>query len=183
MFYIFLCCCDLKDDEKRQISDMYEKLMPKLINYSQVRLIDPSYAEDVVQTAFIILMEKYDNLERDNINFWIYQVVDNLIKNQNRKEKSKKSKFVNIDIDELKNEECFCFEHVSYAKDILSRELSETESDFFNTYFVLCESHETAAKKYNISINASKARKCRIKTRVVLILKENGITPQGITSK
>lgn len=183
MFYIFLCCCGLKDDDKRQISDLYEELMPKLINYSQVRLIDPSYAEDLVQTAFIILMEKYDNLERDNIDFWIFQVVDNLIKNQNRKEKCKKSKFVNIDIDELKNEECFHFEHISYAKDILSRELSETELEIFNTYFVLCGSHETAAKKYNISINASKARKSRIKARVILILKENGIIPQCTTEK
>ncbi|MBO7253703.1 MAG: sigma-70 family RNA polymerase sigma factor, partial [Clostridia bacterium] len=149
----------------------------------KARLIDESYAEDITQTAFLFLMEKYDSLDWGNLSFWILQVVDNLIKNKNRFEKNRDSIITIINIDDLKENELLYYERTSYVKDIILRELSETELDFFNTYFVLCESHEVAAKKYNVSINASKARKCRIKTRVISILEENGVTPRGAISK
>ena len=155
--------------------------MPKLVNYSQARLDDPSYAEDITQTAFIILIKKYDSLAHDNLSFWMLQVVDYLIKNKNRKEENRKSIIEVMRIDDFKEERLFQCENISYVQDIVLRNLSKDEADYFNTYFVLCESHEEAAKKYNISITASKARKCRMRARIVQILKENGITPSAVS--
>ncbi len=182
MFFIFLCCSNLEDEARNRIAELYKTLMPKLVNYSKARLIDESYAEDITQTAFLVLIEKYDSLNFGDLNFWILQVVDNLIKNKNRLEKNRDSIITIINIDDL-GEELLYYDSTSYVKDIILRGLSETELDFFNTYFVLNESHEVAAKKYNISINASKARKCRIRTRVIRILEENGVTPHCAISK
>ena len=175
MFFIFLCCSDLKDEEQDQIAELYQKMMPQLLNLCKTRLKSPCYAEDIVQTAFIILIKKYNDLTPENLSLWLIKVTNNLIKNQNRKEKSQNSIIPIISINTLKDDDAIYRENSSFVMDILKRELSEAELDFFNTYFVLFDSHETASKKYGISINASKARKNRIKTKVIRILEQNGI--------
>ncbi|MBE6648638.1 MAG: sigma-70 family RNA polymerase sigma factor [Ruminococcaceae bacterium] len=177
MFFIFLCCSELEDDDQKLIAELYARLMPKLVKYSTVRLIDQSYAEDIVQATFMVLIKKYKDLNHENLDYWMLQVVDLLIKNKNRIEENRASIVSAVNIDDLSEEKLLFCGNTSYIKDILSRELTKTESDFFNTYFVMCEPHEKAAKKYNISISASKVRKSRIRIRVVRILQENGITP------
>ena len=134
-----------------------------------------SHAEDIVQSTFIILIKKYNDLKTNNLNSWLVHVVDNLVKNKNKVDENRKLIVSTINVDDLNDGETSYYEYASRAKKIISNELSETEADFFNTYFILRESHERAAKKYNISIDASKARKCRIKARIIRILKENDI--------
>lgn len=180
MFFIFLCCSVLDEDEQKRISELYENLMPTLVRYAYTKVIDQSCAEDIVQSAFIILIDKYKELNSDNLYLWMVRVVENLIKNKNRSDKRTINTI--IDIDSLREKEIFCDEQTSYVKDILVIELSETEMDFFNTYFVLQVPHEKAARKYNISINASKVRKTRIRAKVIRVLQENGITLRKVCS-
>ena len=175
MFFIFLCCSDLDDDKKTHITELYQQLMPDLVKYSKTRLNDKSYAEDIVQLSFIILIKKYNSLKTNDLNRWLILVVDNLAKNQNKVDKKRKFIVPTINVGDLNDEGTSYYELTSRVEEIILNELSETEADFFNTYFILRESHEKAAEKYNITINASKARKCRIKARIIRILKEHDI--------
>ncbi len=180
MFFIFLCCNELNDDDRKEITEIYKELMPKIYNLCNARLNDPNYVEDIVQSSFLLLVKKYNSLNHNNLYYWLLQVADNLVKNENRLNQNRESIISLLRLDDIKDEEYICFENTSYVTDIVTRELSKIELEIFDTYFVLCESHEEAAKKYNISINASKARKARIRLKIIQILKKYGITSTSV---
>jgi RNA polymerase sigma-70 factor (ECF subfamily) len=172
-----MCSDNLSPDKLIVFEDLYKKYNTRLVNYAFSIIKDLPPAEDVVQDTFITFIQEDVPLNNDQARCWLYRTV--LYKSLNYIKKNEI--FQNIEDNQAPTqsaEEAF-FDNLkkqenAKAIDEILKTFSEENKELFKIYFIEKVSHQEISKKLNISIDASKAKKMRLKQKFIKTLKAMG---------
>jgi RNA polymerase sigma-70 factor (ECF subfamily) len=172
-----MCSDNLSPDKLIVFEDLYKKYNTRLVNYAFSIIKDLPPAEDVVQDTFITFIQENVPLNNDQARCWLYRTV--LYKSLNYIKKNEI--FQNIEDNQVPTqsaEEAF-FDNLkkqenAKAIDEVLKTFSEENKELFKIYFIEKVSHQEISKKLNISIDASKAKKMRLKQKFIKTLKAMG---------
>lgn len=172
-----MCSDNLSPDKLIVFEDLYKKYNTRLVNYAFSIIKDLPPAEDVVQDTFITFIQEDVPLNNDQARCWLYRTV--LYKSLNYIKKNEI--FQNIEDNQVPTqsaEEAF-FDNLkkqenAKAIDEVLKTFSEENKELFKIYFIEKVSHQEISKKLNISIDASKAKKMRLKQKFIKTLKAMG---------
>jgi RNA polymerase sigma-70 factor (ECF subfamily) len=172
-----MCSDNLSPDKLIVFEDLYKKYNTRLVNYAFSIIKDLPPAEDVVQDTFITFIQEDVPLNNDQARCWLYRTV--LYKSLNYIKKNEN--FQNIEDNQVPTqsaEEAF-FDNLkkqenAKAIDEVLKTFSEENKELFKIYFIEKVSHQEISKKLNISIDASKAKKMRLKQKFIKTLKAMG---------
>jgi RNA polymerase sigma factor (sigma-70 family) len=149
--------------------DVYSTLSPKLLGICRRYIRDLSTAEDIVQDAFIVAIQKERELKnKDALNGWLSRIVINrainYLKNEQKFNFSSTTNFEFVDetnemnIMELDKKSVLLASDFSH-KDLLEAidSLSEKHKSVFNLYIIDGFSHLEISKLLNVSVGTSKS--------------------------
>ncbi len=158
--------------------DLYKKYNIKLVNYAFSIIKDYASSEDIVQDAFALYLQQEDiSLNYEQSRSWLYKTV--LYKCLNHPKKEANTQSIDETIVAIKSVEEDFFDNISKCEDSsaickMVNALSEENKKLFNIYYIQKLSHKEVADLLNISIDASKAKKMRLRHKCVKVLEKSG---------
>lgn len=175
-------------------NETYKTLSPKLLGICRRYIKDLASAEDIVQDAFIVAIQKEKDLKNKNaLNGWLSKIVINRAINQlknNQKinfTEAKNFEFIDettemnfIELDRKSTLLATDFSHDELLEAIDS--LSENHKSVFNLYIIDEFSHYEISKLLSISIGTSKSSLSRARKNVQQFLFDK-LTPNKTEEK
>jgi RNA polymerase sigma factor (sigma-70 family) len=164
--------------------EVYSTLSPKLLGICRRYIKDVSTAEDIVQDAFIVAIQKENDLKnKEALNGWLSRIVINRAINYLKKEHLiNYADAQNIElIEETTEMNTIAIDHKSailasdFSHDDLLEaidSLSENHKSVFNLYIIDEFSHIQISKLLNISVGTSKSSLSRARKKIQQFLIE-----------
>jgi len=159
--------------ELEHVSEQYYLLIYK---YCHLKLqANESDSYDITNEVFVLLCEKWDILEKENIKSWLYRTADNILKEFFRKHKKRTNELKYIeDLDDymansLIYEQSFeniSEEDIEIYKDELLDELSDKEKKLFDMVFSEKLSYREICERLDISRENLKKRLYRLRQKI-----------------
>lgn len=159
-------------------NETYVSISPKLLGVCRRYINDIATAEDIVQDAFIVAIQKEGELKnKDALNGWLCRIVINrainYLKNEQKINFTSTTNFECVDetnemnIIELDKKSALLASDFSH-KDLLDAidSLSENHKSIFNLYIVDGFSHLEISKLLNISVGTSKSSLSRARKNI-----------------
>jgi RNA polymerase sigma factor (sigma-70 family) len=159
-------------------NDTYTSISPKLLGVCRRYIKDIATAEDIVQDAFIIAIQKERELKnKDALNGWLHKIVVNrainYLKNEQKINFTSTTNFEFVDetnemnIIELDKKSVLLASDLSH-KDLLEAidSLSENHKSIFNLYIIDGFSHFEISKLLNVSVGTSKSSLSRARKNI-----------------
>jgi RNA polymerase sigma factor (sigma-70 family) len=149
--------------------ETYSTLSPKLLGVCRRYIKDIATAEDIVQDAFVVAIQKEQELKnKDALNGWLYKIVVNRAINYLKNEqKINFTSTTNFEfVDETTEMNTITLNHKSailtsdFSHDDLLEaidSLSENHKSVFNLYIIDGFSHFEISKLLNVSVGTSKS--------------------------
>lgn len=158
--------------------EIYSKLSPKLLGVCRRYIKDIATAEDIVQDAFIVAIQKEQELKnKDALNGWLRKIVVhraiNYLKNEQKINFTSTTNFecadetneINImELDKKSGLLASDFSHKELLEAIDS--LSENHKSVFNLYIIDGFSHLEISKLLSISVGTSKSSLSRARKNI-----------------
>lgn len=158
--------------------ETYSTLSPKLLGVCRRYIKDIATAEDIVQDAFIVAIQKEGELKnKDTLNGWLRKIVVNrainYLKTEQKINFTSTTNFEYVDetnemnIIELDKKSALLASDFSH-KDLLEAidSLSENHKSVFNLYIIDGFSHLEISKLLNISVGTSKSSLSRARKNI-----------------
>ncbi|WP_396161107.1 RNA polymerase sigma factor [Flavobacterium sp.] len=158
--------------------EIYSKLSPKLLGVCRRYIKDIATAEDIVQDAFIVAIQKEQELKnKDALNGWLRKIVVhraiNYLKNEQKINFTSTTNFEcadetnEINIMELDKKSVLLASDFSH-KELLEAidSLSENHKSVFNLYIIDGFSHLEISKLLSISVGTSKSSLSRARKNI-----------------
>ena len=158
--------------------EIYSTLSPKLLGVCRRYIKDIATAEDIVQDAFIVAIQKEGELKnKDALNGWLRKIVVNralnYLKNEQKINFTSTTNFECVDetnemnIIELDKKSALLASDFSH-KELLEAidSLSENHKSVFNLYIIDGFSHFEISKLLNISVGTSKSSLSRARKNI-----------------
>ena len=165
-----------KNNPRAELENVTEQYYMPIYKYCYKRLYyNESYAYDITNEVFILLCEKWDSLQKENIKAWLYRTAENLLKQFFRKNNKLHEEVIYIDDldDSTKNNLTYeqDFENINnddieiYKNEILNK-LSESEKELFNLVFTERLPYIEICEQYSISRENLKKRLYRLRQKI-----------------
>lgn len=150
-------------------NDTYTSISPKLLGVCRRYIKDIATAEDIVQDAFVVAIQKEQELKnKDALNGWLHKIVVNRAINYLKNEqKINFTSTTNFEfVDETTEMNTITLNHKSailtsdFSHDDLLEaidSLSENHKSVFNLYIIDGFSHFEISKLLNVSVGTSKS--------------------------
>lgn len=153
--------------------DSYHNCISAYIHYRLPH--DYETAEDCVQNVFLTFYyakEKINNLE--HIKAWLYRVADNYIKKEYCRMCKNPISAEPIDniSEKLIKDDIYIQIEGQDLKEVLIKHLTDSEKNQYMLFYEYELSMKQIAKRLDISVDAAKKRKERLKVRIAILLKE-----------
>lgn len=183
-----------KNDSELSLQDILEKYYsPIWMNNFYLLFQSKSDADDVTQSVFLVLLEKWDSIDRTNVGAWLYGVARRKLYEFYRQKKIEGVTVFSAEILNAIIKQDDYFENDTYFK--LSEEiilkikseildsLSHDEIKLYNDYFVKGMSYEDIMKLYSLSYSAAASRVHRLKDKLNHLVgeKSSALLSLGIT--
>jgi RNA polymerase sigma factor (sigma-70 family) len=158
--------------------EIYVTLSPKLLGVCRRYINDIATAEDIVQDAFIIAIQKERELKnKDALNGWLHKIVVNrainYLKNEQKINFTSTTNFEFVDETNEMNIIELDKKSVLLASDFSHKELleaidslSENHKSIFNLYIIDGFSHFEISKLLNVSVGTSKSSLSRARKNI-----------------
>ena len=159
-------------------NDTYTSISPKLLGVCRRYIKDIATAEDIVQDAFIIAIQKERELKnKDALNGWLHKIVVNrainYLKNEQKINFTSTTNFEFVDETNEMNIIELDKKSVLLASDFSHKELleaidslSENHKSVFNLYIIDGFSHFEISKLLNVSVGTSKSSLSRARKNI-----------------
>jgi len=165
-----------KNNSKAELEKVSEENYILIYKYCKSRLnASESDSYDITNDVFLLLCEKWDHLEKDNIKAWLYRTADNRLMEFSRKNRKTMNEFTYIDdlddftINNLSYEQNFNYmsdDDIEKNKDEILNELPGKDRKLFEMVFIEKLPYETICKELSISKDNLRTRVYRLRQKI-----------------
>lgn len=169
-----------KDQRKKDIVEIYKLYYEELLAYCDAHVGSMEDAEEIVQDVFVLFLKKYSAAQKKSSRSWLYKTAYFFIKNYKDKKENREKILIAVSYSDVNDAEYnYTFTYTEDLFRILRNALSVQEFEFFIKYFVESTDNEKNGKNKGESItplaNSIKIKKCRLKKKILDILKDEEI--------
>ena len=167
---------DFVDDSRKLLEEIISDYYPKIWENNYYLLNgSTSDADDLTQSVFMVLAEKWDNLEKTNIGAWLYGVARRKLYEFYRSKKKESKNVISIEllkIDPQQYDEAIdsyletSDDTINKIKNEILDMLSEDERKLYEEYFENGVPYEKIMQMYSISYSAATSRVNRLKEKI-----------------
>lgn len=152
------------------VQEYYEEIY----RFCFARMINKNNVEDVVQSVFVVLQEKSEELAPGNLRAWLYSVAQKKVLEE-RREEVRRSRFVSYDVEIIAKDPMLTYEiveehlseiDVDALKARILQMLTPEERKLFEQIYEKHIKHKVVAKQLNITENTLNVRVHRLKKRI-----------------
>lgn len=166
---------NLSKEDSELIAKLFQSQYEDLVDYTRFIVCCSDWAEDIVQEAFVIGVQKISDLrESENQVGWLYRTVQNITKNKNRKFMHLNKLMQLATLDKLSESSGIepSFESYILFSESYKGLLKKADWDILIDFYCNGYQYKDLSEKYHKSISACKMQVMRAKKTLVQALKK-----------